>query len=44
MFDGGYYLIREPLLRQGLYKHATSPEAVSDTMLNAVNLIQETAP
>ncbi len=41
MFDGGY-LIRELLLREGLYKHITSPEAVSDTMLNTVNLIQET--
>lgn len=42
MFDGGYYLIREPLLREGMYKHITSPEAVSDTMLDAVNLIQDT--
>lgn len=42
MFDGGYYLIREPLLREGRFQHITSPGAVSDTMLDAVNLIQET--
>jgi DNA-directed RNA polymerase len=40
-FDGGYYLIREGLMRAGLNGHtAASPNAVSDTMLRAINIIQ----
>jgi DNA-directed RNA polymerase len=40
-FDGGYYLIREPLMRAGHNDHTSSnPSAISDTMLRAVNIIQ----
>lgn len=40
-YDGGYYLIRQPLIRGGLNQHtAANPKAVSDHMLTALNIIQ----
>lgn len=42
-FDGGYYLLNQDLMRGGMHKHTTAfPEAISDTMLDAVNTIQAT--
>lgn len=42
-YDGGYYLIKQDLVRSGLYAHsAADPDAVSPTVIRAVNLIQET--
>lgn len=43
MYDGGYYLIRQPLLRGGIHKHtAACPDAIPDRMLEAVNVVQGT--
>lgn len=43
MYDGGYYLISQPLLRSGIHKHsATDPDALSDMTLHAVNAVQAT--
>lgn len=43
-FDGGYYLIRQDLMRGGPHQHtAAHPEEISDKMIEAGNLIQSTA-
>ncbi|MBF0621152.1 MAG: hypothetical protein HQL54_04430 [Magnetococcales bacterium] len=43
-FDGGYYFIKEPLVRGGRHRHtaADSNDAISDLALNAINIIQAT--
>jgi DNA-directed RNA polymerase len=40
-FDGGYYLIKEPLIRGGIHQHTSAnPDSVSDEMIRAVNIVQ----
>lgn len=43
MYDGGYYLLKQPLIRGGLHKHtAANPDAIPDRLLAAVNTVQDT--
>jgi len=43
-FDGGYYLINEPLVRGGIHRHtAAYPNALTDDQLEAINVVQDTA-
>lgn len=42
-FEGGYYNIKQSLIRDGLYSHTAScPDCISDRALDAVNILQET--
>lgn len=42
-FTGGYEIIPSKLMRSGMYKHTSAyPEAISDTFLEAVNVVQST--
>lgn len=43
MYEGGYRLIKQPLVRASIHKHtAEDPAALSDTALRAINVIQAT--
>lgn len=43
MYEGGYRLIKQPLVRASIHKHtAEDPEAISDEALRALNIIQAT--
>lgn len=42
-FQGGYLLIKQPLIRSGMYAHTSAdPDSVPPSVLNAVNAIQAT--
>ncbi len=43
MYEGGYYTLKTKLVKTGLHRHtALLEDAVSDTMLDAVNTVQKT--
>ncbi len=42
-YQGGYYYLKEPLVKRGIYQHSNTSKPVSDEQMRALNTIQNTA-